>query len=109
MPCEYGPSATGALFVWIASFAIESLPSIRECGESTMRGGKRQCTLVLDFEARCDPRVDAAVERPHALEADGAQLFGNLYRRGFVRARTVDDDFAVLRHAVHAFGDPVDV
>src|SRR5512144_1358794 len=105
MPCEYGPSATGALFVWMASFAMIAL--LRAKPDRIYHA--RHQTSVLDFEARGDPRIDAAVQRAHALESGRAQLLGDLHRGCFVRARAVHDDLVLLRHTVEPSGDVLDV
>src|SRR6478736_5362841 len=103
MPCEYGPSATGALFVWMASFGMIAPPSRNPANLP------RAAASVLDFEPRGDPRVDAAVQRAHALESCRAQLLGDLDRARFVRTGAIDDDLAVGRNAVESLGDLLDV
>src|SRR6185369_14438669 len=69
--------------------------------------------LVFDdrfnLVARLDPRVDPAVQRPHTLEAELAQLLGDFDRARFIRARAVDDHVIVGGHAVDAVLDELHV
>src|ERR1700751_3176649 len=104
--CEYGPIAAGAASVWIGCL----LTRLSRCvADNVARTQEPVGLLALDVGAGLDPRVDAAEERPNALEAELLQPLRDLDRGRFVRTGAVDDHLAVDGHALEAGRDVLHV
>src|SRR5581483_4237881 len=92
--CEYGPIAAGACLEWIC--CLLTMPPV--AADFSTHSARSSCHL----QAGGHPRIDAAVERAHTLEAELAQAFCHFHRTRLVRTRAIHDDLFVRDEIVDA-------